>query len=72
MAVSPTGPPLYVVGHGEPVVVIDTATNTVIDTIPGGGYDGLAVSPDSATVYLVHDRRVTTAPSRPTAAESGW
>jgi YVTN family beta-propeller protein len=41
----------YITNDGGPVSVIDTASNTVIATIPVGAW-GVAVTPDGSTVYV--------------------
>ena len=56
VAVDPAAGTVYVAGldsrcQGECVSVIDAATNTVIDTIPGG-LPGVAVDPSTHTAYV--------------------
>jgi YVTN family beta-propeller protein len=54
VAVSIDGAQAYVTNvGGDTVSVIDTATNTVTDTITvGDGPNGVAVSPDGTLVYV--------------------
>jgi YVTN family beta-propeller protein len=56
VAVTPDGSTVYVgglvIGVGVAVSVINTASNTVIDTIPGIGPGGMAVTPDGSKVYV--------------------
>ena len=49
-------PFLYVANNGDNTVsVIDTATNTVVATIPvGAGASGVAVTPDGTKVYVTN------------------
>jgi YVTN family beta-propeller protein/VCBS repeat-containing protein len=57
VAVSPDGTRLYVTSgyYGDSVVVINTATNTVITRITVGQHsEGLAVSPDGSRVYVAN------------------
>jgi YVTN family beta-propeller protein len=64
VAISPNGTRAYVANNGSGVCcgggfagpssvsVIDTATNTVIATIPAGSPTAIAVTPDGAFIYL--------------------
>jgi YVTN family beta-propeller protein len=59
MAVSPDGSLLYVTNVGSnpsgSVSLIDTATNTVITTVPVGNFPTfVAVSPDGTHLYVVN------------------
>ena len=56
MAVTPDGSKVYVPNYGSDTVsVIDTATNTVITTIPVGATPwGVAVTPDGSRVYVAN------------------
>jgi YVTN family beta-propeller protein len=56
VAVTPDGSKFYVTQEGANTVsAIDTATNTVIATIPVGGFAyGLAVTPDGSKVYVTN------------------
>lgn len=56
VAISPDGNRAYVTNNDSSVSVIDTATNTVVDTIPiavtCSAGNGMAVSPDDSTLYV--------------------
>jgi YVTN family beta-propeller protein len=53
--VTPDGSKVYVANiNDNSVSVIDTATNTVIATIPVSSPDGVAVSPDGSKVYVTN------------------
>jgi alpha-galactosidase len=54
VAVTPDGKYVYVTNHGSKSVdVIDTATNTVVATIPvGAGPYGVTITPDGKTAYV--------------------
>ena len=57
VAVSPDGRKVYVANSylANSVSVIDTSTNTVIDTIPvGNGPEGLAVTADGSKIYVAN------------------
>ena len=61
MAVTPDGTRAYVTDSNDDTVsVINTATNTVIATIPVGTSPGdVAVNPDGTRVYVTNARRTT-------------
>ena len=58
LAVSPDGTRVYVPNQGSDTVsVINTASNTVVATIPAGSQPvGAGVSPDGARAERQHDR----------------
>jgi YVTN family beta-propeller protein/cysteine-rich repeat protein len=60
LAVTPDGSKLYVTNaFGGDIVVIDTATNTVLTSIPGGGnLRGVDVLPDGTKAYVSDDALV--------------
>jgi YVTN family beta-propeller protein len=49
--VNSAGTRLYVQGENATISVIDTATYTVVATIPGSGYAGLALNPAGTRLY---------------------
>jgi YVTN family beta-propeller protein len=61
IAITPDGTRVYVTNAGDPfdvasgtVAVIDTATNTVVATIPDLGAFGVAITPDGARAYVAN------------------
>lgn len=52
--VNSAGTRLYVESENGSISVIDTTTNTVVATIPGGGYFGLAINPAGTRLYAVN------------------
>lgn len=57
-AITPDGTRVYVTNYGynRTVSVIDTKTNTVVDTVNGVGYDpgGIAITPDGTRAYVAN------------------
>jgi YVTN family beta-propeller protein len=49
--VNSAGTRLYVQSENSTISVIDTATDTVVATIPGSGYNGLALNPAGTRLY---------------------
>jgi len=52
VAITPDGKTLYLTdsSNGD-VEVVSTVTNTLIATVPGGGFGGIAITPNGAFVY---------------------
>jgi YVTN family beta-propeller protein len=54
VAINPAGTRVYVT-TGTDVAVVDTSTNTVIATVPVGGFpEGLDVTPDGLNVFVAN------------------
>uniref|UniRef100_UPI000A96E89D YncE family protein n=1 Tax=Rhodococcus marinonascens TaxID=38311 RepID=UPI000A96E89D len=56
VAVTPDGTRAYVTNVGDGTVsVIDTATNTVVETVPvGAAPQGVAITPDGSRAYVAN------------------
>jgi len=53
VAITPDGTFAYVTGGVQTVSVIETASNTVVATVPvGDGPAGVAITPDGAFAYV--------------------
>ena len=74
VAVTPDGKHAYVTNGSVTVSVIDTATNTVVATVPVGSFPfGVAVTPDGKHAYVTNNGSsnvsvIRTAPNKVVAA----
>jgi YVTN family beta-propeller protein len=73
VAVTPDGSKVYVANEvSASVSVIDTATNTVVGTIPVGNFPiGVAVIPDGSKVYVTDGASASVSRAASIAIETG-
>src|SRR5262249_41004204 len=70
IVISPNGNRAYVANYGGTVSVIDTATNSIIDSINVGPAVGIAISPDGCELYVTHYRSSNTVTVIDTSTDS--